>query len=130
MSAATSRALADAVLLLHAAVVLFVIGGLVLIVIGQRWHWRWVNGWWFRVAHLLAIAIVVAESWIGLTCPLTTLESWLRARGGGPAYAQGFVEHWVQRLLYYDAPPWVFVLAYSVFALGVAAVWWRWPPRR
>lgn len=130
MNAATSRALADAVLLLHAAVVLFVIGGLMLIVIGQRWQWRWVNGWWFRVAHLLAIAIVVAESWFGLTCPLTTLESSLRARGGGPAYAQGFVEHWVQHLLYYDAPAWVFVLAYSVFALAVAAAWWRWPPRR
>lgn len=130
MSAATSRVLADAVLLLHAAIVLFVVGGLVVIAIGQRTRWPWVNRWWFRVAHLGAIAIVVAESWFGLTCPLTTLESWLRARAGGPSYAQGFVEHWVQRLLYYDAPPWVFALAYTAFALGVAAAWWRWPPRR
>ena len=40
-----------------------------------------------RLAHLAAIAVVVAESWLGLTCPLTTLESWLRARAGVAPYA-------------------------------------------
>lgn len=130
MSPGLSRLLADAVLLLHFAVVLFVVGGLVLIVVGQALRWRWVDRWWFRITHLAAIGIVVAESWFGLTCPLTTLESRLRAHGGGAGYAQGFIEHWVQRTLFYDAPPWVFVLAYTVFAALVVAAWWRWPPRR
>jgi hypothetical protein len=121
--------LADAVLLLHFAVVVFVVAGLVCIVAGNLLHWAWVNVPWLRVAHLAAIAVVVAESWLGFECPLTTLESWLRARAGGEAYTQGFVEHWVQYLLFYDAPAWVFALAYTGFAALVVWIWWRFPPK-
>ena len=123
-------ALANLVLVLHLGVVLFVVGGLVLIVLGNWRSWRWVNTWWFRLAHLGAIGVVVAEAWFGVTCPLTTLEMWLRVQAGAPAYGGGFIEHWLQRLLYYDAPPWVFTLGYSTFALLVVLAWWRFPPRR
>jgi len=58
--------LADMVLVLHVAIVAFVVIGLVLIVAGNLRGWRWVNALWFRLAHLAAIAIVVAESWIGM----------------------------------------------------------------
>jgi Protein of Unknown function (DUF2784) len=122
--------LADAVLLLHAAVVLFVVGGLVLVWIGNAWNWGWVNRWWFRLLHLLAIAVVVVQAWLGVMCPLTTLEWWLREQGGGAARSQGFIEYWVQRWLFYQAPPWVFTALYTVFAALVLATWWRWPPRR
>jgi hypothetical protein len=122
--------LADAVLVLHFAIVVFVVGGLVLIVTGNLRGWRWVNAWWFRLAHLAAIAIVVAQAWLGITCPLTTLEMWLRAQAGATTYGGSFIEHWVARLLYYEGPPWVFALAYSLFALLVAATWWRFPPMR
>jgi hypothetical protein len=123
------QALADVVLVLHFAVVLFVVGGLGLIVGGNLAHWRWVNGWWFRTAHLGAIAVVVAEAWLGATCPLTTLEVWLRSQTGAATYQVGFIEHWVQRLLFYQAPAWVFVLGYSLFASLVAAAWWIFPPQ-
>jgi hypothetical protein len=63
-------------------------------------------------------------------CPLTTLESSLRARAGEAVYRTSFVQHWLERALYYDAPAWVFTLAYTLFAACVVAVWWRWPPRR
>ena len=66
------------------AIVLFVVAGLVLVVAGNLRHWPWVNHLWFRLAHLAAIAVVVAESWFGMACPLTTLEMWLRAEAGGP----------------------------------------------
>lgn len=122
------QVLADTVLALHLAIVLFVVAGLVLVLVGNLRRWRWVNHLWFRLAHLGAIAVVVAESWIGITCPLTTLELWLRARAGAPTYSDGFVEHWLQRLLYYDAPPWVFTLGYTLFGLLVAATWWYFPP--
>ena len=123
--------LANLVLVLHVAVVLFVVGGLVLIALGNWRRWRWVNAWWFRLAHLAAIAVVVAESWFGIVCPLTTLEAWLRVRAGAPVYGgSGFIEHWLHRLLYYDAPAWVFTLGYTAFALLVALAWWRFPPRR
>ena len=54
--------LADAVLALHVAIVLFVVGGLVLVIAGNFRGWRWVNRLWFRLAHLGAIAVVVAEA--------------------------------------------------------------------
>ena len=120
--------LANAVLALHVALVLFVVGGVVLIVVGNRAGWRWVNRLGFRLAHAAAIAIVVAEAWFGLTCPLTTLEMWLRQRAGAPTYGGGFIEHWLQWLLYWDAPAWVFVLLYSLFGLIVAATWCYFPP--
>ena len=122
--------LADAVLVIHLGVVAFVVGGLAAILIGNLRDWGWVNGWWFRAAHLAAIAVVAAEAWLGLACPLTTLEAWLRDQGGAPIHAESFVGYWVQRLLFYRAPWWVFALAYSAFAGLVILAWWRFPPRR
>src|SRR5438128_615942 len=121
--------LADVVLSLHVAIVAFVIGGLVVVVAGNFLAWQWVNALWFRLAHLAAIAIVVAESWFGVICPLTSFEMWLRAKAGETTYAGSFVEHWLQRILYYQAPTWVFTVAYSLFGLVVAATWWYFPPR-
>jgi hypothetical protein len=124
--------LADAVLTLHFAVVVFVVGGLVVVIAGNVLRWRWVNALWFRLAHVAAIAIVAAEAWLGIACPLTTLEWWLRAKSGvntGLAYSDSFVGYWLHRLLFYSAPPWVFVLAYSVFGLLVIGAWFWFPPR-
>ncbi len=120
--------LADLVLLLHVGVVLFVVAGLPLIVGGNLAGWRWVNHWWFRLAHLLAIAIVVAESWLGIACPLTTLEAWLRSRAGQPVQVESFIGYWMRWLLYYDLPPWMFIAAYTAFGLAVLLAWRRFPP--
>ncbi len=125
----TYRMLADAVLLLHFAVVAFVIGGLALVLVGNMRHWHWVNALPFRVAHLAAIIIVVVQAWLGKLCPLTILESWLRKQGGEATYTASFIEYWVQRVLYYEAPAWVFTLTYTVFGLLVSAAWWYFPPR-
>ena len=76
-----------------------------------------------------AIVVVVVQSLFGKLCPLTVLESWLRERAGESAYATSFIEHWVQRVLFYQAPFWVFTLSYTVFGLLVVAAWWRYPPR-
>ena len=126
----TYRLLADAVLLLHFGVVLFVVAGLVAIVVGGWRGWRFARSRVFRIAHLAAIAFVVAQSWLGAVCPLTTLELWLRARAGDRTYGGSFIEHWVQRVLFYDAPSWVFTLAYTLFGLAVVAAWWYFPPQR
>ena len=119
---------ADVVLLLHFAIVVFVVGGLVLIIAGNMCDWHWVNALWFRLAHLGAIGVVAAESWFGITCPLTTLEIWLRSKVGGTVYSVSFIEHWLQRLIFYDAPSWAFVLGYSLFGLLVLVIWWYFSP--
>ncbi|HEY8706809.1 MAG TPA: DUF2784 domain-containing protein [Burkholderiaceae bacterium] len=124
-----SLLLANAVLVVHVGIAAFVVAGLVLVIVGNLKHWGWVNNVGFRAAHVAAIGIVVAESWLGFVCPLTTLEMWLRSRAGAASYGGGFVEHWLQQFLYYSAPPWVFVAVYTVFALLVLASWWYFPPR-
>src|SRR5438309_978417 len=96
---------ADVVVVLHAAYVSFVIFGQLAIVIGILRRWAWVRNRWFRWLHLIAISIVVVESLLGIVCPLTTYEGWLRARAGQSGYRGDFVGHWVHELLFYDAPP-------------------------
>lgn len=114
---------ADLVLALHIGVVLFVVFGLVLILLGGILGWAWVRNPWFRILHLLCIVIVVLQAWAGVVCPLTTLEMWLRRMSGDEVYAGSFVTHWMQLLLYYDFPAWVFTATYTVFALLVVAAW-------
>ena len=121
--------LANAVLFLHLGIAAFVVAGLPLIVVGNLERWSWVNNAWFRMAHLAAIGAVVAESWLGLVCPLTTLEKWLRSRAGEASYGGGFIEHGLHSVLYYSAPAWVFVAADTAFAGLVVSCWWYFPPR-
>ena len=129
MSSATAALFANLVLVLHVCVAAFVIAGLALVFVGNLTRWNWVNHLWLRLAHLVAIAVVVAQAWFGIACPLTVLEMWLRSRAGAATYAGGFIEHWLSRLLYYQAPPWVFILAYSLFGVLVVASWWYFPPK-
>ena len=115
---------ADALLLVHTLFVVFVVGGLPLIIVGGLLRYNWVRNPWFRVAHLLAIAFVTLQAWAGRICPLTTWEMMLRRRAGETTYSESFVSYWLGRLLYYDAPPWVFLALYTGFGILVLASWY------
>ncbi|KHK57931.1 membrane protein [Ralstonia sp. A12] len=119
-------ALADAVLVLHALLVLFIVGGLVAIWVGAARKRSWARNRVFRTIHLAAISIVAGLAVLDVPCPLTVLEDWLRT---GSAGSRGFIQHWVSALLYYDLPLWVFAVSYTVFLLAVVLTWWRIPPR-
>ena len=121
---------ADGVLLLHALFVGFVVGGLVAVLVGGGRGWAWVRNPWFRAAHLISIGVVAAQAWLGIVCPLTTLEMALRERAGDAVYPGAFIGHWLERLLYYRAPVWVFAAAYTAFGALVAASWFWIRPRR
>ncbi|MEX3920141.1 DUF2784 domain-containing protein [Paraburkholderia sp. BR10872] len=118
--------LANIVLVLHALVVLFIVGGLLAIWVGAWLGRAWVRNRVFRLTHLLAIGVVALLAVLDLPCPLTVLEDWLRTGHAGP---RGFIQYWVSDLLYYDLPGWVFATAYAGFLLVVAATWFRVPPR-
>jgi hypothetical protein len=121
---------ADLLLFGHVLFVAFVVIGLLLILVGKPLDWAWVRNPRFRFAHLAAIGIVVLQSWIGMICPLTTWEMALRERAGGATYAGSFIAHWLESLLYFQAPAWVFTVCYSVFAGLVVAGWFWVRPRR
>jgi hypothetical protein len=123
------RLAADAVLLLHALFVVFVIAGLVLVLAGRPLGWRWIYHFGFRVTHLCAIGVVVLLSWLGAACPLTDWEMKLRAQAGDATYTGAFIAHWVEELLYYRAPDWVFAALYTAFGALVVASWFWVRPR-
>lgn len=114
---------ADLILFVHALFVAFVVFGLVLILAGKPLGWSWVRNPWFRAAHLAGIGIVVLQAWLGAVCPLTTWEMDLRRRAGEAIYSDSFVAHWLGRLLYFQAPAWVFACAYTVFGAVVVLSW-------
>ena len=123
MHTAVNSVLADVILIAHVAFVLFVVVGVVLIILGGVRRWNWIRNPWFRALHLAGVAFVVAEVWIGIVCPLTTLEMYLRENAGEPTYGGTFVSHWLHTLLYYRAPAWVFVACYTAFGIAVILTW-------
>lgn len=123
------QTLAELVLVTHVGFVVFVVVGLLLILIGGFAGWRWVLNPWFRGAHLAAIGLVVLQSWMGMICPLTILEMSLREKAGVATYGGSFISHWLQSLLFYDAPPWAFVVCYTLFGLVVIGSWLKFRPR-
>ena len=114
---------ADLLLISHVVFVAFIIIGLAMVFIGAWLQWSWVRNTWFRAAHLGGILFVVVQAWAGKICPLTIWEMQLRQRGGQESYQGSFIQHWLHQLLYYDAPAWVFTLAYTLFGIVVVASW-------
>lgn len=124
------RTLADAVLVAHVGVVLFIVGGLALILAGGRLNWAWVRSRRFRAIHLAAIGYVVVTTWFGIECGLTSLEQSLRLKAGQTSFEGDFIAHWLSRILFYEAPPWAFILVYTAFGLLVLWSWIAVRPRR
>src|SRR5262249_53868842 len=83
------RALADIVVVLHMAFVLFAALGALL-----AFKWRRVA--WFHIPAALWAALIEFAGWV---CPLTPLENWLRRRGGEAGYQTGFIEHYLLPLI-------------------------------
>ena len=84
------RALSDAVVVVHLAFIVFVaVGGF------MTWRWRWLI--W---VHLPAVVWGAAIILIGFDCPLTPLENAFRELGGEAAYEGGFVDRYVEGVVY------------------------------
>ena len=121
---------ADVMLLLHVVLVAFVVLGLLLIFVGKFRVWRWIRNPWFRLTHLAVIAVVVVQSWFGFICPFTSIEMALRSQAGFAVYSGSFLSHWLDKMLYYPLPSWVFVVAYTLFGVLVCLAWLWVRPRR
>lgn len=130
MTPALAALLADAILVLHVGIVAFVILGAFAIALGRALRWAWVHGFRWRLTHVLLMVFIALQAWLGALCPLTVWEQALRRRAGEAAYTESFIEHWLSRLIFFDAPWWAFVAAYTAFAVFVLVLWFVVPPRR
>jgi len=120
-----NRIAADAVLALHAAFVLFVGLGSLLVL-------RWPRLAWLHLPAVIWAALLEFNGWF---CPLTPLEVGLRRRAGEAGYAGGFVEHYLLAAIYPDGltPQIQAVLGAVVIGINVAGyalLWRRWRARR
>lgn len=84
------RALADLVLVVHLAFVVFVVLGGFLVL-----RWRWVA--WLHVPAAVWGILIEYAGWF---CPLTPLENFFRQRGGEAGYSEGFIQHYILPVLY------------------------------
>ena len=116
--------LADLVLAIHFALAAFVASGLLLIPIGAICDWKWVRNRIFRTVHAGLMVFVAFEALIGMTCPLTTIEAYLR----GTEAQESFLAHHLSRLLYWDLPLSFFLLLYIACSVWVMCLWWYCPP--
>ncbi len=130
VSPALAGWLADAILVLHVGVVAFVVLGAVAIPLGAWRRWRWVRRFGWRATHLLLMGVIALQAWLGELCPLTVWEQALRRHAGEAVYRESFIEHWLSRLIFFEAPWWLFVAAYTGFAAFVLLLWRIVPPRR
>jgi hypothetical protein len=99
--------LADAVVLVHLAFILFVAAGGLLVL-------RWPRLAWVHVPAVVWGALIELAGWI---CPLTPLENRLRAAAGEAAYAGGFIDRYIMPIVYPDG-----LTRGTQLALGIAVI--------
>ncbi|MFP4266562.1 MAG: DUF2784 domain-containing protein [Spirochaetaceae bacterium] len=122
--------LADVVVAIHFAYVLFALGGECLILLGGLLDWGWVRNTVFRILHLAAVLLVAAQYLLGKLCPLTALENSLRSAAGQHVDREiTFVGRLIRSIIFYDFPPWVFGLIYLGFGALVVTTFILIPPR-
>ena len=84
------------------------------------------RGFWWRLAHLLSFAVVAVQAMLGRACFLTIWQGDL----SGTAHVQPLLEEWMNHLIYWPLPVWVFAVAYVVLFVYVIALWIWVRPRR
>jgi hypothetical protein len=110
--------LADLVMILHLAFVIFVVcGGLLLL--------RWRHVIWLHLPAAIWGATVEFTGWV---CPLTPLENWLRAQGGGTSYRSDFIAQYLLPVLYPEdlTRDLQLLLGTGAVVLNAAVYWWLW----
>lgn len=107
------RVLADVVVAVHVAFIVFVAAGALL-----AWRWTWV----VRL-HVPSVVWAVAALGIGVSCPLTSLEKLLRGWGGERSYGGGFVDRYLEGVVYPESStPALWALAGVALVVGYAGV--------
>ncbi|MFZ5720398.1 MAG: DUF2784 family protein [Pseudomonadota bacterium] len=117
--------LGQVILAIHLVVIAFNVIGLAVIPLGGVLGWTWVRLRWLRLLHLASLAVVAVQAALGEACFLTIWQA--MATGEAP---EPLITRWVNSLIYWPLPMWIFTTAYIAVFLYVLALWWLVPPRR
>jgi hypothetical protein len=114
-----SPILSQTVLAAHLMVIAFNVFGLVAIPLGAWRGWGWVRVRWWRALHVASLAVVALQATLGRACFLTIWQGDLS--GGGRA--DPLIMRWVNSVIYWPLPMWVFTAAYLAVFAYVVALW-------
>ncbi|MGH7212356.1 MAG: DUF2784 family protein [Acetobacteraceae bacterium] len=131
MSAPPSLALAQIVLAVHVVVILFNLFGIIAIPLGGWRGWTFVRGFWWRALHVAALAAVAVQAVAGRACFLTVWQDVLARSTAGHT---PLIVRWVNGVIFWPLPLWVFAALYVVVFVYVLGLLWlvppAWPRRR
>ncbi|CAN7432611.1 DUF2784 domain-containing protein [Phenylobacterium sp. LjRoot225] len=111
------------VLALHLGVIAFNVAGLAIIPLGARLNWRIVRVRWLRLLHLASLAVVALQAAFGRACLLTIWQADLTGGREDP-----LIMRWVNSVLFWPLPIWVFTTVYLAVFAYVVALWRLVPP--
>ena len=117
--------LADIILILHFLVVIFITVGFLLIPIGYFYDWSLTKNFKLRLFHFGLMFIVTFETLVGITCPLTSIENYLRGINNN----KSFISFWIEKIIYWDFPTSFFMFLYFVFLGWTLLMWKIYPPK-
>lgn len=123
-------ALAFGVFLLHIGIIAFNVFWMVVIPLGAWRGWRFVHAFWWRTSHLGILSVIALQAVLHRACFLTIWQTDLLQTAGSSASAGPLVSGWINRLIYWPLPLWVFALFYVAIFLYVLVLWWLVPPHR
>jgi hypothetical protein len=123
------RILADCTVAVHFAFVAFVVLGLVAIWLGLALKKPWARNFWFRTIHMLFIAVVVVESLLEQSCPLTDLEDYFRDLAGETFPNGSFIGRFLHNILFLSVSHRTLMMIYCVFGSVVLLTFIFAPPR-
>jgi hypothetical protein len=97
------------ILALHLGIVLFNVGGLILIPLGAARGWAFVRAPVWRILHVASWTVVAVQAVLGRACFLTIWQAAAEGTGGEP---EPMIMRWVNAILFWPLPLWVFALIY------------------
>ena len=122
------KVLADIIVVMHFAWILFMLVGFILTIKGFWWK-GFFDKWLFRTIHLFGIIYVSSLAVLRQYCPLTILENNLRARyDPSLVYPGSFMVHYLERLVYPDVYSWIILLPTIFIAVFTIIIFIVKPP--
>ena len=126
MAPSIAALVGQSILVVHLAVIVFNVAGLIAIPLGAALGWRWVRVRWWRLLHIASWTVVALQAVLGRACFLTLWQDELTGAGAQPP----LIERWVNRLIYWPLPIWMFGAIYLVLFAAVIAMWRLVPARQ
>ena len=109
------RIVLDVVIILHFLWLVFVITGWIYCARSRFWRWT----------HSATVVYGLLIEVFRFYCPLTHLENYYRRQLGWNAYEGDFITHYLEKIIYVNAPQWLLIVGALALVLVTGVRYWR-----